>query len=104
MGYNISNIQGKFTRFLLTTDNKNESSNVEGKFDIIDESLTMFSDKCPNTVTETTKISKEQISVAWTSPPEGSGCILLRYNIYIIIKICFREKKKKKITILYSVF
>lgn len=77
-GYNVTNIQGKFTRFILTADNKNESSSAEGKFDIIDENLTKYSDKCPNTVVESTKISKERISVTWTSPPEGSGCILIR--------------------------
>ncbi|KAF7993287.1 hypothetical protein HCN44_006347 [Aphidius gifuensis] len=80
-GYNVTNIQGKFTRFILTADNKNESSNVEGKFDIIDENLTKYSDKCPNTVVESTKISKEKISVTWTSPPEGSGCIMIRATI-----------------------
>lgn len=68
----------KFTRFLLTADNKNESSTVEGTFDLVDEALTQFSDKCANSVMETSKIPKEDVSVAWTSPPEGSGCILIR--------------------------
>ncbi|KAK0182978.1 hypothetical protein PV327_001057 [Microctonus hyperodae] len=71
----------KFTRFLLTADNKNESSTVEGTFDLIDEMLTQFSDKCPNSITETSKIPKEEINVAWTSPPEGSGCILIRATV-----------------------
>ncbi|XP_057339307.1 spondin-1 isoform X2 [Microplitis mediator] len=71
----------KFIRFLLTVDNKNESSSSEGSFDLIDDSLTQFSDKCPNSIMETSKIPKEDISVAWTSPPEGSGCVLFRATI-----------------------
>ncbi|XP_044594539.1 spondin-1-like isoform X2 [Cotesia glomerata] len=71
----------KFTRFILTADNKNDSSTVEGTFDLIDEMLTQFSDKCPNSVSETSNIPKEEIAVAWTSPPEGSGCILIRATV-----------------------
>ncbi|KAK0164904.1 hypothetical protein PV328_003471 [Microctonus aethiopoides] len=71
----------KFTRFLLTADNKNDSSTVEGTFDLVDEMLTQFSDKCPNSIAETSKIPKEEINVAWTSPPEGSGCILIRATV-----------------------
>ncbi|XP_008548145.1 spondin-1 isoform X2 [Microplitis demolitor] len=71
----------KFIRFLLTVDNKNESSSSEGSFDLIDDSLTQFSDKCPNSIMETSKIPKGDISVAWTSPPEGSGCVLFRATI-----------------------
>ncbi|CAG5076352.1 Similar to SPON1: Spondin-1 (Gallus gallus) [Cotesia congregata] len=71
----------KFTRFILTADNKNDSSTVEGTFDLVDEMLTQFSDKCPNSVSETSNIPKEEIAVAWTSPPEGSGCILIRATV-----------------------
>ncbi|XP_074108012.1 spondin-1 isoform X2 [Cotesia typhae] len=71
----------KFTRFILTADNKNDSSTVEGTFDLIDEMLTQFSNKCPNSISETSNIPKEEITVAWTSPPEGSGCILIRATV-----------------------
>lgn len=70
--------QQKFTKFLLTADNKNESSTVEGTFDLVDESLTQFSDRCSNAVTESTQVLKEVVNVAWIAPPEGSGCILIR--------------------------
>ena len=67
----------KFTRFLLTAENKNDSLPA-GNFDLADEVLTQFSDKCPSAVTERTKVPKDEASVYWTSPPEGSGCILIR--------------------------
>lgn len=69
--------QVKFTRFLLTAENKNDSLTA-GTFDLGDDLLTQFSDKCPSAVTERTKIAKSDVSVFWTSPPEGSGCILIR--------------------------
>ncbi|XP_034937118.1 spondin-1 isoform X2 [Chelonus insularis] len=43
--------------------------------------LSQFSDKCPNSIMETSMIPKEDVTVAWTSPPEGSGCILIRATV-----------------------
>lgn len=70
----------KFTRFLLTADNANVSSSVEGTLDLIDEDLMQFSEKCLNAVSESSMVLKEAVNVAWISPPADSGCILLRYG------------------------
>lgn len=67
----------QFTRFLLTLENKNDSLSA-GSFDLADELLTQFSDKCPSAVVESNQIPKADISVFWTSPPEGSGCVIIR--------------------------
>ncbi|XP_043268705.1 spondin-1 isoform X3 [Venturia canescens] len=69
-----------FTRFLLTVENKNDSLSA-GTLDLADELLTQFSDKCPSAVIESSQIPKADISVYWTSPPEGSGCVIIRATI-----------------------
>lgn len=69
----------KFTRFLISaeSENVNETSDA-GTLDLQDDTLTKFADNCANAIVETSKVGKEEISVAWTSPSEGSGCVLIR--------------------------
>lgn len=55
----------------------NETADV-GVFDLQDDTMTKFADNCANAVVEMSKVHKEEISIPWTSPTEGSGCILLR--------------------------
>lgn len=72
-------IPRKFTRFLISSEPENEQDTAEsGIFDLQDDLLTKYSENCPNTVVEMSMVSKEEISVAWTSPSEGSGCIFIR--------------------------
>nr|XP_012150416.1 PREDICTED: spondin-1-like isoform X6 [Megachile rotundata] len=75
-----------------------------GVFDLQDESLTRYSEVCPNAVVETSKVPKEEVSVAWTSPSEGSGCVFIRATILetpdtwymddpnLVLKICQDSK------------
>ena len=69
----------KFTRFLISAEPESEDDTAEsGIFDLQDETLSRYLETCPNAVVETSKVAKEEISVAWTSPSEGSGCIFIR--------------------------
>ncbi|XP_019884984.1 spondin-1 isoform X2 [Camponotus floridanus] len=79
---NPDQIHRKFTRFLISAEaeNANETADV-GIFDLQDDVMTKFADNCANAVMETSKVSKEEISVGWTSPTEGSGCILIRATV-----------------------
>ncbi|XP_012230745.1 spondin-1 isoform X2 [Linepithema humile] len=72
----------KFTRFLISAEaeNANETADV-GVFDLQDDTMTKFADNCANAVVEMSKVHKEEISVPWTSPTEGSGCIFLRATV-----------------------
>ncbi|CAL7938661.1 unnamed protein product [Xylocopa violacea] len=75
-------IPRKFTRFLITAEPESEDDEAEsGVFDLQDGTLMRYSENCPNAVVETTKMPKEEITVAWTSPSEGSGCIFIRATI-----------------------
>ncbi|XP_026668005.1 spondin-1 isoform X4 [Ceratina calcarata] len=72
----------RFTRFLMTAEPESEDDSADsGIFDLQDEILMKYSDTCPNAVMESSEVSKEEISVPWTSPSEGSGCILIRATI-----------------------
>lgn len=72
-------IPRKFTRFLISSEAEAEGDSTDsGVFDLQDEALTRYSEICPNAVVETSKVPKEEVSVAWTSPSEGSGCIFIR--------------------------
>ncbi|XP_031770909.1 spondin-1 isoform X4 [Apis florea] len=98
-------IPRKFTRFLISSEPENEQDTTEsGIFDLQDDLLTKYSENCPNTVVEMSMVSKEEISVAWTSPSEGSGCIFIRATIMetpdtwymddpnLVLKICQDSK------------
>ncbi|XP_053986633.1 spondin-1 isoform X2 [Hylaeus volcanicus] len=79
---NSGMIPRKFTRFLISSEPETEDEIANGGiFDLYDESLTRYSEICPNAVVETSKVPKEEISVTWTSPSEGSGCIFIRATI-----------------------
>ncbi|XP_017761767.1 PREDICTED: spondin-1 isoform X2 [Eufriesea mexicana] len=98
-------IPRKFTRFLISSEAESEDDMAEtGVFDLQDELLTRYSEICPNAVVETSMVPKEEISVAWTSPSEGSGCIFIRATILetpdtwymddpnLVLKICQDSK------------
>ncbi|XP_076643915.1 spondin-1 isoform X2 [Halictus rubicundus] len=75
-------IPRRFTRFLISSESENEDDGADsGVFDLQDELLSRYLEVCPNAVVETSKVPKEEISVAWTSPTEGSGCIFIRATI-----------------------
>ncbi|XP_076544630.1 spondin-1 isoform X2 [Osmia lignaria lignaria] len=98
-------IPRKFTRFLISSEAEAEGDSMDsGVFDLQDEALTRYSEICPNAVVETSKVPKEEVSVAWTSPSEGSGCIFIRATILetpdtwymddgnLVLKICQDSK------------
>ncbi|XP_011160300.1 spondin-1 isoform X2 [Solenopsis invicta] len=72
----------KFTRFLISAEAKNANETTDvGLFDLQDDTMTKFAENCVNAVVETSMIQKENVSVVWTSPAEGSGCIFLRATV-----------------------
>ncbi|KAG5337853.1 SPON1 protein, partial [Acromyrmex heyeri] len=72
----------KFTKFLISAEVENANDIVDvGVFDLQDDTMTKFADNCANAVVESSKVQKEKISIVWTSPTEGSGCILLRATV-----------------------
>ncbi|XP_011346734.1 spondin-1 isoform X2 [Ooceraea biroi] len=79
---NTDQVPRKFTRFLISVEaeNMNETADA-GVFDLQDDMMTKFADNCANAVVETSKVHKNEISLVWTSPAEGSGCILLRATV-----------------------
>lgn len=68
----------KFIRFLISAEPEsiNDTTDV-GTFDLEDD-LAKFSSDCPNTVVETSQVSKEKVAIVWNSPTEDNGCILIR--------------------------
>ncbi|XP_076396806.1 spondin-1 isoform X4 [Megachile rotundata] len=101
----IGIIPRKFVRFLISSEAESEGESMDsGVFDLQDESLTRYSEVCPNAVVETSKVPKEEVSVAWTSPSEGSGCVFIRATILetpdtwymddpnLVLKICQDSK------------
>ncbi|XP_077276011.1 spondin-1 isoform X1 [Temnothorax americanus] len=89
----------KFTRFLISAEaeNANETADV-GVFDLQDDAMTRFADNCANAVVETSKMQKEQISIVWNSPAEGSGCILLRATVFESIDTWYMDDENLVLT------
>ncbi|CAG9820006.1 unnamed protein product [Phaedon cochleariae] len=51
------------------------------EFEYGSQILTKFSEKCPNTVVENSKLPKMDIQVYWVAPPENSGCIAIKASV-----------------------
>ncbi|KYN37274.1 Spondin-1 [Trachymyrmex septentrionalis] len=90
----------KFTKFLISIEVENANDTVDvGIFDLQDDMMTKFADNCANTIVETSKVQKENISVVWTSPAEGSGCILLRATVLETIDTWYMDDPNLNINI-----
>ncbi|XP_011694985.1 PREDICTED: spondin-1 isoform X3 [Wasmannia auropunctata] len=88
----------KFTRFLISAEPKNANETADvGVFDLEDDTMTKFADNCANAVVETSNLQKEEISVIWTSPAEGSGCILLRATVLETIDTWYMDDENLKL-------
>ncbi|XP_057653366.1 spondin-1-like [Diorhabda carinulata] len=80
--------QKSFRQFVLSLESIEGTSTTQsyrptGQFEFETglQMLTQFSDKCPNTVVENSKIPKREIQVNWIAPPENSGCIAIKATV-----------------------
>lgn len=88
-GSRVLGVYYKFIGFLIVVEKA--SSNVQdysqpdidssGTFSLYDDNLSKFSEKCPNAVTQKSDILKGEITVNWTAPRTGSGCVIFRATI-----------------------
>ncbi|KAJ8675250.1 hypothetical protein QAD02_011036 [Eretmocerus hayati] len=69
-----------FIRFYLTVENENKSLS-HGNLELYDPDVSQFSQLCPNSVVQQSQVPKDAISVYWTSPDEGGGCVIFRVSI-----------------------
>ncbi|KAM7345975.1 extracellular matrix protein f-spondin isoform 1-T3 [Cochliomyia hominivorax] len=53
-----------------------------GRFQLFSDSLTKFSDRCVNTVSEADDLPKTEVQVMWVAPEAGSGCVSLSAMVY----------------------
>lgn len=74
----------KFTRFFVTVENENKLLS-HGQLELYDEELSQFSQHCPNSIVQTSQVYKDEISVYWTSPEEGNGCVIFRYRFTLLL-------------------
>ncbi|XP_077292585.1 spondin-1-like [Arctopsyche grandis] len=79
----------KFIGFMIVAESEGkESSDVipphkrkAGNFQIVGDSLTQYSDKCQNAVTQTSHMAKNLVEVLWIAPPSGSGCVTIKATV-----------------------
>ncbi|XP_076065416.1 spondin-1-like [Oratosquilla oratoria] len=84
--YNSHGAKKKFTKFLLVVEPANRQRNNYGvtnvgTFQLQTDSLSMYSEDCPNAVTQTSPIPKKDIQVLWRAPPSGSGCVIFKVTL-----------------------
>lgn len=74
-----------FTGFLLVVNNSRKIHPINdkstGNFNLFGDTLTKFSEKCKNAVTQTSLAPKGEVQVLWTAPPSGSGCVAFRATV-----------------------
>lgn len=56
------------------------------------DSLVKSSEQCPNAVTHTTSVPKNEISVMWLAPSAGSGCVVFRATVVERKDVWFTEE------------
>jgi site-specific recombinase XerD len=66
-----------FSRFYLTVENENKSLSA-GSFQLYQTDISQYSQECPNTIIQISQIEKNEITVYWTSPDKGNGCVIFR--------------------------
>lgn len=81
-GSRAQNALQQFVGFLLTASPSNPtiptSPDTAGSFRLFSDSLSRFSDVCPNGITQTSAVPKTEVQVLWTAPDPGAGCIKFR--------------------------
>ncbi|CRL03842.1 CLUMA_CG016464, isoform A [Clunio marinus] len=83
----------KFTGFYITAERdeqdsvatisstKYEDDSFAGKFHIVMNAISKFSEKCRNLVTHTNSFPKSDVPISWTAPKAGSGCITFKSTV-----------------------
>ena len=74
-------IKVKFIDFMIVAESNLPSTEVSGlgTFQLMPgDAMTKFSHRCSHAVEATSALNKEEVSVVWTAPPVGSGCIMLK--------------------------
>ncbi|XP_031783774.1 spondin-1 isoform X3 [Nasonia vitripennis] len=70
----------QFIRFYITVENENKSL-PHGVLELYDQELSEFTQDCPDAVVQVSQVVKDDISVYWTSPEEGNGCVIFRASV-----------------------
>lgn len=88
-----STIMARFIGFSLTVDTTSRTGAAAGNLHLFGDSLTKYSDDCPNTITHTSLVMKTEVQAMWSAPPPGTGCVIFRLKIYIynILTYFFRD-------------
>ena len=88
-GERSGNSPQKFAGFLITASPSNPSiptsPDTAGSFRLFSDSLSRFSDVCPNGITQTSSVPKTEVQVLWTAPGPGTGCIKFRYELLAFV-------------------
>ncbi|XP_022902529.1 spondin-1 isoform X2 [Onthophagus taurus] len=85
-GATFSHDEKRFTNFVLVvepsdTDDNSQHNTSVGVLQIQGDGLIKYSDKCPNAIEHINSIGKTQITVLWTAPTNGTGCIAIRATV-----------------------
>jgi hypothetical protein len=55
-----------------------------GSFTLMGTNMAQFSSHCPNSIIQMSTYKRTEVSVIWTAPPPGSGCVVFRYKNHFI--------------------
>lgn len=87
-GTRHSHISHKFKEFFLTVHPADSLYDYEPNGNVRDvgafqpmlgDALAQISEYCPNAVTQTSSIYKNEVQVYWKAPPAGNKCVTFRY-------------------------
>ncbi|XP_073997255.1 spondin-1 isoform X3 [Rhodnius prolixus] len=76
-----STIMARFIGFSLTVDTTSRTGAAAGNLHLFGDSLTKYSDDCPNTITHTSLVMKTEVQAMWSAPPPGTGCVIFSATV-----------------------
>lgn len=80
-----------FKGFNLIANRVEDSERSAGEFRILDAIQTELQPGCPHAIKDHAPMTKTRITVEWTAPPAGTGCIVFRATVVQRKKVWFMD-------------
>ncbi|XP_018495861.1 spondin-1-like [Galendromus occidentalis] len=63
---------------VVEASDPNRANTDAGAFQLFGDALSKFSEECPQAVMQASSVSKAEVTVLWTAPPAGAGCVIFK--------------------------
>lgn len=96
--------QPTFKKFMLVVESSSNSlfsgedstfiDQKVGIFSLTGTNVAQFSSHCPNAIVQMSTSKRTEVSVIWTAPPPGSGCVVFRATIVEDHELWYKDDER----------